>query len=89
LKHLDDIPVWLFALLTVVSFDAMALGGLIGARWLGHRFGLYPLLDNNTVGWIFSAILVMYAIAIGLIAIAIGETRRPQRLRLRRKPPTS
>jgi Protein of unknown function (DUF4239) len=69
-KHLDDIPVWLFALLTVASFDAIALGGLISARWLGHRFGLYALLDNNTVGWIFSAILVMYAIAIGLIAIA-------------------
>jgi hypothetical protein len=73
LKHLDDIPVWLFALLTVVSFDAMALGGLICTRWLGHRFGLYALLDNNTVGWIFSAILVMYAIAIGLIAIATWE----------------
>ena len=26
------------------------------------------LVDNNTVGWIFSAILVIYAIAIGLIA---------------------
>ena len=70
MKHLDDIPVWLFALLTVASFDTMALGGLIGMRWLGHHFGLYGLLDNNTVGWIFSAILVMYAIAIGLIAIA-------------------
>lgn len=70
MKHLDDIPVWVFALLTVASFDAMALGGLMGVRWLGHRFGLYALLDNNTVGWIFSAILVMYAIAIGLIAIA-------------------
>jgi hypothetical protein len=42
-KHFDDIPVWLFALLTVVSFDAMALGGLVGTRWLGHRFGLYAL----------------------------------------------
>jgi hypothetical protein len=73
LRHLDDIPVWLFALLTVVSFDAVGLGDFICTRWLGHRFGLYALLDNNTVGCIFSAILVMYAIAIGLIAIATWE----------------
>ena len=70
MKHLDDIPVWLFALLTVVAFDATALVGLVCTRWLGHASGVYALLDNNIVGWIFSAILVMYAIAIGLIAIA-------------------
>jgi hypothetical protein len=40
-KHLHDIPVWLFALLTVASFDAIALGVLIGTHWLGHGFGLY------------------------------------------------
>ena len=70
MKHLDEIPVLLFALLTVVAFDATALVGLVCTRWLGHAFGVYALLDNNIVGWIFSAILVMYAIAIGLIAIA-------------------
>jgi len=70
MKHLDDIPVWLFAILTVAGFDATALAGLVCTRWLGHMLGLYALLDNSTVGWIFSAILVMYAIAIGLIAIA-------------------
>jgi hypothetical protein len=70
MKHLDDIPVWLFAILTVAAFDAIALVGLVCTRWLGHTFGLYALIDNNTVGCIFSAILVMYAIAIGLIAIA-------------------
>lgn len=70
MKRLDDIPVWLFAFLTVATFDAVALAGLVGTRWFCHRFGLYALFDNNTVGWIFSAILVMYAIAIGLIAIA-------------------
>jgi hypothetical protein len=70
MKYLDDIPVWLFALLTVVTFDALGLAGLVCTRGLGHMLGLYALLDNNTVGWIFSSILVMYAIAIGLIAIA-------------------
>jgi hypothetical protein len=70
MRRLDDIPIWLFALLTVATFDAVAFAGLIGTRWVGQTFGLYSLFDNNTVGWIFSAILVMYAIAIGLIAIA-------------------
>jgi hypothetical protein len=70
MRRLDDIPVWLFALLTVVVFDTAALAGLVCTRALGHAFGLYDLLDNNVVGWIFSAILVMYAIAIGLIAVA-------------------
>jgi Protein of unknown function (DUF4239) len=70
MKYLDDIPASLFALLTVVAFDAVALFGLVCTRGLGHAFGLYAVLDNNIVGWIFSAMLVMYAIAIGLIAIA-------------------
>jgi len=70
MKNLDDIPVWLFALLTVATFDAVGFAGLVCTRRLGHMLGLYALLDNNTVGWIFSSILVMYAIAIGLIAIA-------------------
>jgi hypothetical protein len=70
MKRLDEIPLWLFALLTVTVFDGTALGGLVCARRLGHWLGLYSLVDNNTVGWIFSAILVIYAIAIGLIAVA-------------------
>ena len=74
MKRLDDIPVWLFALLTVAAFDAAALGGLVCTRRWGDWFGPYPLVDKNTVGWIFSAILVMYAIALGLIAVAtLGE----------------
>jgi len=52
----------------VVAFNAAALGGLVGTRDLGHRFGFYELVGNDTVGWIFSAILVIYAIAIGCIA---------------------
>lgn len=70
MKRLDEIPLWLFGLLTVVAFNAAALGGLVGARQLGHGLGLYALVDNDTVGWIFSAILVIYAIAIGMIAVA-------------------
>lgn len=70
MKHLWDIPLWLFALLTLAAFNCAALVGLICTRQLGRRFGLYGLVDNDTIGWIFSAILVIYAIAIGLIAVA-------------------
>src|SRR5262245_29367966 len=69
-KRLQDIPLWLFALLTLAAFNAAALVGLVCTRQLGRRFGLYGLIDNGTVGWIFSATLVIYAIAIGLIAVA-------------------
>src|SRR5215469_8044401 len=70
MNRLDEMPLWLFALLTVVAFDGAALGGLVCTRRWGLWLGLYALVDNNTVGWIFSSILVIYAIAIGLIAIA-------------------
>lgn len=69
MKRLQDIPIWLFALLTLAAFNGAAVVGLVGTRQLGRRFGLYGLIDNDTVGWIFSAILVIYAIAIGLIAV--------------------
>jgi hypothetical protein len=70
MKRLDDIPIWLFALLTVAAFDATALGGLLCTRRWGEWLGLYAVVDNNTIGSIFSAILVMYAISLGLIAVA-------------------
>ena len=89
MKRLDDIPVWLFALLTVAAFDAMALGGLLCTRRWGHWLGLYALVDNNTVGWIFSAILVMLRLRSGSLPSQLGETRRPLRLRLPRKRLTS
>jgi hypothetical protein len=69
-KRLQDIPLWPFALLTLAVFNGAALVGLVCTRQLGRRFGLYGLIDNDTVGWIFSAILVIYAIALGLIAVA-------------------
>src|SRR5215831_19028619 len=69
-RRIEDLPLWLFALLTVAGFNAMALGGLVCTRRLGNWLGLYTLIDNDTVGWIFSAILVMYALSLGLIAVA-------------------
>jgi hypothetical protein len=68
--RLGDLPLWLFALLTVAGFNAVALGGLVCTRRFGQSLGLYTVIDNDTVGAIFSAVLVMYAIALGLIAVA-------------------
>src|SRR5215469_6485933 len=68
--RLEDLPLWLFALLTVAGFNAVALGGLVCTRRFGRSLGLYTFIDNDAVGAIFSAILVMYAISLGLIAVA-------------------
>src|SRR5215470_2678247 len=69
-RRIKNLPLWLFALLTVAGFNAIALGGLVCTRRLGNSLGLYTLIDNETLGWIFSAILVMYALSLGLIAVA-------------------
>ena len=57
--RLGDLPLWLFGLLTVAVFNAIALGGLGCTRQFGQSLGLYTFIDNETVGAIFSAILVM------------------------------
>ena len=69
-RRIKDLPPWLFALLTLAGFNAIALGGLVWMRRFGNWLGLYALIDNDTLGWIFSAILVMYALSLGLIAVA-------------------
>jgi hypothetical protein len=69
-RRIKDLPLWLFALLTVAGFNAMALGGLVCTRRFGQSLGIYTFIDNDTVGWIFSATLVMYALSLGLIAVA-------------------
>jgi hypothetical protein len=69
-RRIKDLPPWLFALLTVAGFNAIALGGLVCTRRFGQALGLYTLIDNNAVSAIFQAILVMYAISLGLIAVA-------------------
>jgi hypothetical protein len=65
-----DLPSWLFAGLTMALFVGAALAGLVVTRTWVRRRGLHALVDNGVIGWIFSALLVIYAIAIGLIAVA-------------------
>ena len=68
--RLGDLLLWLFAPLTVGGFNAVALGGLICARGFGQSLGPYTAVDNEAVSAIFSAVLVMYAISLGLITVA-------------------
>jgi hypothetical protein len=70
---LHDLSSWLFATLTIATFVGGTLGGLVVTRrWVRER-GLHALVDNGVVGWIFSATVVIYAIAIGLISVATWE----------------
>ena len=73
MKHLDNIPVWLFALLTVIAFDAAAWY-LVCTRAGSRVWPLYAPDGQHRRLDFFAAILAWYAIAIDLIAVAIWET---------------
>jgi hypothetical protein len=66
---LHDLPRWLVGIAIVGVFVSGALLGLAATRRWSRRRGVHALIDNGVTGWIFSAILGIYAIAIGLIAI--------------------
>ena len=54
----------------MATFATLSLVGLSMTRgWIRGR-GLQALIDNSVVGWMFSAILSIYAITIGLTAVA-------------------
>jgi hypothetical protein len=63
-------PRWLVAILTIAIFAGTAFAGLATTRSWSRQRGMHALVDNGVIGWIFSAILGIYAIAIGLIAVA-------------------
>ena len=67
---IHDIPRWLAAILVMGTFATLSLAGLAMTRGWIRRRGLQALIDNSVVGWMFSAILSIYAITIGLTAVA-------------------
>ncbi|HSP96396.1 MAG TPA: hypothetical protein VL049_04005 [Candidatus Dormibacteraeota bacterium] len=69
MARLHDFPLWLVGLSTLVVFVGGSLVGLAITRGWSRRRTLHALVDNSVIGWIFSAILGIYAIAIGLIAV--------------------
>jgi len=70
MAFVHDLPTWLVGFTTVAVFVVGSLLGLAASRRLSRRRGLHALVDNGVIGWIFSAILGIYAIAIGLMAVA-------------------
>lgn len=70
MTFLHDLHPWLLASLTIAVFVVAAMIGLTVSRSWVRRRGLHALVDNGVIGWMFSAILVIYAIAIGLISVA-------------------
>ena len=70
MEWLHELPRWFAGVVVWAAFVGVALGGLVVTRrWIRSR-GLHALVDNGVVGWIFSAILAIYAITIGLTAVA-------------------
>ncbi len=67
---IHEIPRWLGALALLALFVGIAIFGLASTRGWMRRRGVHALIDNNVVGWIFSAMLAIYAITIGLTAVA-------------------
>ena len=68
--YVHDLPPWLVCTATVGTFVVGSLAGLALTRGISRRRGLHALVDNGVIGWIFSAVLGIYAIAIGLMAVA-------------------
>lgn len=67
---LYDLPVGMFASLTIILFVGVALGGLALFHRRIHASELADLLDNGTVGWFFSGTNVLYGLLLGLLTIA-------------------
>lgn len=67
---IHEIPRWLAAIVVMATFSTVALAGLAATHGWIRRRGLQALIDNSVVGWMFSAILSIYAITIGLTAVA-------------------
>lgn len=65
-----DLPPGMVALITKSLFVGLSVAGLFVTRRWSQQRGLHALVDNGVIGWIFSAFLGTYAIAIGLVAVA-------------------
>jgi hypothetical protein len=67
---IHEIPRSLSAVALLGLFVGIAVFGLASTRGWMRRRGVHALIDNNVVGWMFSAMLAIYAITIGLTAVA-------------------
>ena len=70
IEWLHDSSPWLTGPLVVAAFVCIAMGGLASTRGWMRRRGVHALVDNNVVGAMFSGMLTIYAITLGLTAVA-------------------
>jgi uncharacterized protein DUF4239 len=70
MARVHDLPLWFVGIATIALFVALSILGLFCTRRWSRRRALHAMVDNSVIGWIFSGILGIYAIAIGLIAVA-------------------
>lgn len=73
LLWLYDIPSWLFALLIVLLWTTLAVGGMMITRPAVMRLHGASGERNDIVGFFLGAVSVFYGISLGLIAIASWE----------------
>ena len=64
------LPTWLTGVLTIAVFVGLSFGGLALSRVWSRRRDPHAPVDQGLIGWICSAILGIYAIAVGLVAVA-------------------
>ena len=67
---IHNLSVWFVVPAILAIFVSLALIGLFVTRQWSRKRGLHTLVDNSVIGWIYSAILGIYAIALGLVAVA-------------------
>lgn len=68
-----DLPNWLFGVVTVAAFNAIAVGGLLLSRPLARRLLGASSRHNDVVSFFFAGVGVFYGLALGLIAVGTWE----------------
>jgi Protein of unknown function (DUF4239) len=69
-----DISNLAFATLTVMSFVAFGIGGLLVTRWYMGTRKAHVMQENDIVGFYFGAIVGFYGITLGLISVGVWQT---------------
>jgi Protein of unknown function (DUF4239) len=68
-----DLPVWLFAVLTIAITVAIGLAGLYSTRKWVRRVHGSQHSHNDVVGYYLAAVCVFYGITLGLLAVATWQ----------------
>jgi hypothetical protein len=69
-----DLPIWLFGALTVLTFCAFGLLGLVATRRWAPSLHHATLSHNDIVGYYFGAVTVLYGITLGLLMVGVWST---------------